>query len=535
MEAALAALDERRQEINDLNVFPVADGDTGDNMVLTVRAVTEELARLEGESSGDELDDISRTQIVEAVARAALLGARGNSGVILSQLIRGAAEELISTRGRPVDPLLLASAMSKAAGQARESVREPQEGTILTVIDDMAGRVAEVVGSEDLGELPDDVDAETQNKALAAALAQAVEAGEQSVARGPQLLDVLRESGVVDAGGYGLVVLFAAVLASLLGEDGPKLAHQQAPTTVVDASDHSSETFRYCVNFAVSGEGLGREAFLAGLEEIGDSVLVVGDQSTIRVHVHVDDPNAAAALFDSAGTVSRLEVADMHDQVLERAQRLSGGAKTKSVALAVVVGEQIKALFEAEGARVLECPKTLNPSTRELADAIEQLAAEEVVLLTGSGNVVMAAQEAARLAEKPVEVVATRTLQEGLLVLAAQEDDRSAADNAAAIRESLAEIKTAAIAQASVDDGEGRFKVGEAVGFAGGEIIAWGDPEQVLEAVVGSLEGAELMIGIHDESSPFDHSAIEAAASSFDHVELHVGRQPGWWLLLAAE
>ncbi|MEI6664224.1 MAG: DAK2 domain-containing protein, partial [Actinomycetes bacterium] len=200
MEAAVAALEERREEINDLNVFPVADGDTGDNMLLTVRAVTEELARLDDEVSAGDLDDVGRTEIVEAVARAALLGARGNSGVILSQLIRGAAEELISRHGKPVDPQLLASAMLKAAGQARGSVRDPQEGTILTVIDDMASGLGSAIADGGAGPLPDNVDATTQDTALADALAVAVVAGEASVARGPELLDVLRESGVVDAG-----------------------------------------------------------------------------------------------------------------------------------------------------------------------------------------------------------------------------------------------------------------------------------------------------------------------------------------------
>src|SRR5688500_1691358 len=245
VEGALAQLEARREEVNDINVFPVADGDTGDNMALTLRAVLDELDRLSGAGA---LDDIGRNEIVGSVARAALLGARGNSGVILSQLIRGAAEELASRPGELVDPVLIGAAMARAADRAYDSVREPAEGTILTVVREMAHRVATELAHMEAPRLEQEDDAARQDALIADVLERALDAGQQSVKRGPDLLPILREAGVVDAGGYGLTVLFAGVVAALRGTDAPELEHH-APARVTHPQ-HESSTFRYCTNFA---------------------------------------------------------------------------------------------------------------------------------------------------------------------------------------------------------------------------------------------------------------------------------------------
>jgi len=220
VQRALAELEGRREEVNDLNVFPVADGDTGDNMALTLRAVLDELDRLSGEG---EIDVIGRDEIVDSVARAALLGARGNSGVILSQLIRGAAEELASRPGELVDPVLVGAAMARAADRAYDSVREPAEGTILTVVREMAHRVASELAHMPEPRLSQGDDAVRQDTLLAEVLERALDAGQSSVRRGPDLLPVLREAGVVDAGGFGLTVIFAGVVAALRGAEAPEL------------------------------------------------------------------------------------------------------------------------------------------------------------------------------------------------------------------------------------------------------------------------------------------------------------------------
>src|SRR3954468_14721714 len=200
VEGALAQLEARRQEVNDRNVFPVADGDTGDNMVLTLRAVVAELDRLESQRGDRSLDDIWRDEIVDSVARAALLGARGNSGVILSQLIRGAAEELISRPGELVDPVLIGAAMARAAERAYGSVRDPAEGTMLTVAREMAARIASDLAHIERPRLTERVDDRRQAEILATVLERALDAGQDSVKRGPDLLPILREAGVVDAG-----------------------------------------------------------------------------------------------------------------------------------------------------------------------------------------------------------------------------------------------------------------------------------------------------------------------------------------------
>ena len=319
--AALGELENRRQEVNDLNVFPVADGDTGDNMALTMRAVVDELDKLDDSA----MDTIGRDQIVSAVARAALLGARGNSGVILSQVVRGAAEELASRPGELVDPVLVSAAFARAADAAYASVRDPAEGTMLTAVRAMASRVAHDLAHMDTQRLGPEATADEQDELLAEVLERALVAGNEAVERGPDQLAVLREAGVVDAGAYGLTVIIAGCLAALRGQAAPQLEHQYAPAAL-HRPEHESSSFRYCTNFAVTGESLDHHRFTPQLERLGDSVLVVGDDRTLRVHVHTDDPDAAVALFESAGEVSRFDVADMHEQVADRSARLAGDA-----------------------------------------------------------------------------------------------------------------------------------------------------------------------------------------------------------------
>jgi DAK2 domain fusion protein YloV len=539
VEAALAALEARREEVNDLNVFPVADGDTGDNMALTLRAVLQELDRLATAAGDRTVDDIGRDEIVQSVARAALLGARGNSGVILSQLIRGAAEELVSRPGELVDPVLVGAAMARAAAQAYESVRDPAEGTILTVVREMALQVVSDLAHTKKPRLGHETTDETQDAVLAQVLESAVQAGEKSVKRGPELLPVLREAGVVDAGGYGLVIVFAGIVAALRGTDPPPLEHHAAAR--VTHPQHESSSYRYCTNFAVTGSELEAPRFTAALETLGDSVLVVGDRSTLKVHVHTDDPDAAAALFDGAGQISHLDVADMREQVQQRAARLttgngSGAAEATCGALAVVTGPKMRALFESLGVDGLEAGPTLNPSTYELLAGIHAVEAEQVIVLPNSSNVFMAADRAAELSDKEVRVVPTRSPQAGLTVALALDPSSSAEDNAASIEAALVHVRTGGVAPAARADAQGRFGVGDAVGYVAEEIVAWGEPEPTLRAVLAGLgSGAELITCVRGESAPLEDSAVIALAPEGAEVECSDGGQPNWWWLIAAE
>jgi DAK2 domain fusion protein YloV len=543
VEGALAHLESRREEINDLNVFPVADGDTGDNMALTLRACLAELDRLAGGEDERSIDDLGRDEIVQSVARAALLGARGNSGVILSQLIRGAAEELISRPGELVDPMLTGAAMARAADRAYASVRDPAEGTILTVMREMAVCIATEIAHlpEERRRLAPDAGDELQNELLADILERAIQAGEESVRRGPELLPVLREAGVVDAGGYGVTIIFAGIVAALRGTAPPELAHHVAPPAPrVTHPHHHSSTYRYCTNFAVTGTGLQASKWAAPLEALGDSVLVVGDEATLKVHVHTDEPELVVGLFKPVGEVSRLDVADMHAQMADRTARLRGNGaaepRSRCGAVAVAAGDGMRALYADLGVHVVDGGPTMNPSTYELLAGIHEVRAEEVVVLPNSANVVMAAERAAELSDKVVCVVGTTSQQAGLSVAVALNAERGAAENAEVLRESLGRLRTGGVAPAAREDPGGRFAVGEAVGFVGEELVAWGEPQATLGAVLGALaRDAELVTCIAGDGAPLDADTVLALVPEGVEAECEQGDQPSWWWLVAAE
>jgi fatty acid kinase len=552
---ALAHLESRRQEVNDLNVFPVADGDTGDNMALTLRAVLVELDRLQGTDAGRTIDEIGREEIVQSVARAALLGARGNSGVILSQLIRGAAEELVSRPGQLIDATLIGAALANAADRAYSSVRDPAEGTILTVAREMAHQiVADLAHGPETPRFGPATEPGDQDTAIAAALERAVQAGEESVKRSPELLAALREAGVVDAGGYGLTIIFAGVVAALRGEEPPPLDHH-APARITHP-EHTSGTYRFCTNFAVTGSDLSPASFIAPLEGLGDSVLVVGDPSTLKVHLHTDQPELATAIFESSGAVSHLDVADMRAQVAERDGRLgaygadplgagshaSRGVQVRCAAVAVVSGEGLRQLFHELGVHTIDGGPTLNPSTYDLLAGIHSVPTEEVVLLTNSANVIMAAEHAAQLSDKQVHVAPTTSQQAGLAAAVALAPERSVEENAQALTEALARVRTGAVAPAARDDSQGRFKRGDAVGFVEEEVLAWGDPRETLQAVLHTLATAangdgppELISVLDGEDAPLGFEEVAAMANGGVELELRHGGQPAYWWLLAAE
>jgi uncharacterized protein len=530
VSSAYASLEARRQEVNDLNVFPVADGDTGDNMAMTMRAVMEELDRLEGQ----EVDEVGRTELVQALARAALMGARGNSGVILSQIVRGAAEELASRPGELIDPTLVAAAFARAADAAYDSVRDPAEGTMLTVFREMAHSLSRQLAhlDQEKQRLGRDVSEEEQDAVLAEVLERAIADGERAVARTPEQLEVLRESGVVDAGGHGLVLILAGVVAGLRGDGGelPEVAHHEPPRRSLP--HHEDSRYRYCTNFIVSGSGLGNREYLPRLEKLGDSVLVVGDDATLKVHVHTDEPESAVALFDGVGEVTNLDVADMREQMAEREARLSG----RTGVVAVAAGDGMLRLFAELGAHVVPGGETLNPSTYELLAGIHSVASEEILVLPSSSNVIMAAERACELSEKPARVVPATSQQASLLALVELNPEAALDENAERLEEALAGLATGGVAPAARDDAQGRFKQGDAVGFVDGEIVAWGGTGSTLTKTLQHLaEGAEVVTVIAGEGAPIDLAEIDTHVPDGVEIETHEGGQPSWWWLLAAQ
>lgn len=542
VESACEALEARREEINDLNVFPVADGDTGDNMARTLRAVLDALDDMTAD--GRAIDEIGRDEIVRAVARAALLGARGNSGVILSQIVRGLAEELASRPGQRVDPALMAAALSRASDAAYESVREPREGTMLTVIREIASRLSQMVAHMDDARIAPGTDDATQEAALAILAEGAVSIGEQSVARGPELLPLLKESGVVDSGGYGMVVIMSGILAALSGDaTAPERVARYSAPAPGGAHGHHSSRYRWCTNFAVTGSELAPDRFRTDLERIGDSVLVVGDATTLRVHVHTDDADAAMALFAEFGDVIDVELEDMQEMTAARDQRLSGTVvkasgdpRANCGLVAVVSSAGIGALYRELGATIVDGGETLNPSTEELLAGIEAAPEPEIVLLPNSGNVIMAAERAAELSDKSVAVVATTSQQAGLAAAVALNPASSAELNVSSIEGALALVRTGGVAAAARDDADGRFGAGDAVGFIDESLVAWGSAEETLRAVLTQLgRDAELMTCIAGDGPPLTADEVRQLAPPTAELELLDGGQPNWWWLISAE
>jgi uncharacterized protein len=525
--SALRSLEASRDRIDDLNVYPVPDGDTGTNLTLTVRAVADAVA----ESAAAD-----RPGLAHEVARAALMGARGNSDVILSPIVRGAADVLAeSTNG--VEPRLAARALRGASDAAYRAVRRPVEGTMLSVVRALAEEAERRAGGPaPLGEL----------------LVELVRSGEKAVARTPEQLDVLREAGVVDAGGAGLVELLRGVAAAVSGEAVPESAEVATETAGVEAIHLEPSRYRYCTVFVIEGEGLDRDGLEAELEQLGDSLLVVGDESALKVHVHTDEPGAALALGTAAGTIEGVEIANMHEQQEQRERRLSvvpdpPTERAVSGVVAVVAGDGNRRLFESLAEpvgpiRVVEGGQTANPSTHELLAALDELDAGEAILLPNNANVLLAAEQAARHAARPVEVVATDSIPAGLAVLVSFDGSRSAAENAEEMRAAAATVVAGEVTRASRDVRLNGVEIrsGEWLGLVDGEPVAGGS--EFLEVALGVaarlLGGRRSLLTLLTgaEAPPLDGllGRIGAAHPGVE-IEVHEGGQPHYPLLLGAE
>ncbi len=517
---ALASLERSRQRIDDLNVYPVPDGDTGTNLTMTARSVVDELDRTTTED---------RAGLVKEVTRAALMGARGNSGVILSQIIRGAAETLRTND--EVDTSTLVRAFRSASDAAYRAVRQPVEGTMLSVIREMAEE----------GE-----SAESEALTKPELLARLVSRGDEAVARTPEQLDVLREAGVVDAGGAGLLEVVRGLAATAAGEPLPEAPAQREEITV-EAIHQELSPYRYCTTFVIEGDALDSERIEQELEQLGDSLLVVGDPEALKVHVHTDEPGRALAVGTRAGVIDRVEIANMHEQTAQREQRLlevvQDVQQSATGVVAVVAGDGNRRLFESLGAaKIVEGGQTMNPSSAELVEAIETTPAAEIVLLPNNSNVILSAEQAARLTDKPVTVVPTDSLPAGLAAMVAFEAERSAADNAAAMNEVVEGVRTGEVTIASRDVEMNGVSVrkGAWLGLAGGTAVAGGpDFDDVAAAVAERLleEPRDVMTLLTGADEPDLDDLLRRIQDAHPQLELDVqaGGQPHYPLLLSAE
>jgi DAK2 domain fusion protein YloV len=518
--AALGSLERNRQRIDDLNVYPVPDGDTGTNLTLTARSIVEDV---------DKSTVADRPALAHAVTRAALMGARGNSGVIFSQIVRGAAEVLGAAER--IDSPTFAKALRGASDAAYRAVRRPVEGTMLSVIRELAEEAEERANAE----LP-----------LTELLTAVVARGEDALARTPDQLAVLRDAGVVDAGGAGLLEIVRGLAAGVAGEPIPE-APEQREELGFDAIHQELSRYRYCTVFVVEGEELDRDSLEQELEPLGDSLLVVGDPTALKVHVHTDDPGRALSLAGSLGVLDGVEIANMHHQTEERAERLleavPDAEPNASDVIAVVAGGGNRRLFQSLGAaNVIEGGQTMNPSTSELVEAIDAARAPEVILLPNNDNVILTAEQAAGLASKSVQVVSSRSIQAGLAAMVAYDGSRAAEENVEEMREALEAIATGEVTIASRDaqlDGVA-VREGNYLGLAGGQAIAGGESfEEVARAVIERLldEPRALLTLLTGDGDPPLGDLIKGVEERHPELELDVqaGGQPHYPLLLSAE
>ena len=526
--SALASLEANRSRIDDLNVYPVPDGDTGTNLTRTVRARAEAV---------DNTAAASRESLARAVARGALMGARGNSGVILSQIVRGATDVLGEASGSRIGATAAAQALRGASDAAYRAVRRPVEGTMLSVIRELAEEAEERAPGQ---------------PAIADLLVDLVRRGEAAVARTPEMLQVLRDAGVVDAGGAGLLELVRGIAAAVSGvalpEPPPAEEHPG-----IEAIHQELSRYRYCTVFLIEGHDLDREALEEQLEKIGDSLLVVGDTTAIKVHVHTDDPGAALSIGSAVGTIDRIEIANMHEQTQQREERLLAAVpdapteRATTGVVAVVAGEGNRRLFESLARdvgplAVVEGGQTMNPSTADLVAAVQSLDADEAVILPNNSNVLLAAEHAAANSDRRVQIVAADSIPGGLAAMVAFDGQRTAAENAAEMREAVEAVDTGEVTIASRDVQLNGLSIrkGDWLGLLDGEPIAGGSSfDDVAGAVVDRLlerprDLLTLLVG--EDEQPMEN-LLERVSSAHPEVDVDVqrGGQPHYPLLLSAE
>ena len=529
LQAGTAWLQRHINAINALNVFPVPDGDTGTNMSLTMKAA---LAEVEDEHP------THIGQLASTIAHGALMGARGNSGVILSQILRGLAHAL---EGKAeMDGGLLAQALSEGASTAYKGVMKPVEGTILTVAREAAAA------------------AERQAAAggnLRQVLAAAYEEAEASLLRTPSLLPVLAEAGVVDAGGTGYAMILEGWLRHM---DGESVGTAQLAEETVEHVAAFEGGYNYDTQFLIKGHDLDVEEIRAAMGTFGDSVVVAGDESLVKVHVHCDLPGRALDYAVQLGDVTDVVIENMELQYREFMAKQDSKNHTASLpsipltqasngiaVIAVASGEGFRRVFESLGvATVIEGGQTMNPSTQEILQAIEQVPSKDVIVLPNNSNIILAAQQAKEMAGKQVAVVPTRTLPQGISALLAFNYQTDLDSNVAFMNEACNHVATAEITQAvrSVRVNGLSIEEGEVIGLVDGDLVTAGDSAaDVLPVLLERMDvsNAEIITVYYGED--VNEEQAQALAKQVQEVckdaeiEILDGGQAHYWYIISAE
>jgi DAK2 domain fusion protein YloV len=471
---ATRCLEKNSTIINALNVFPVPDGDTGTNMLLTMRSTMAEAAKP---------PDTSASDIAEAMAKGALMGARGNSGVILSQIMRGFAKGFAGQDS--FGPAEMADALYQASLSAYEGLSRPCEGTMLTVIKDVAAAARKIADNgTNLVNLMEAVAAEAHD----------------SVERTPELLDVLKEAGVVDAGGQGVYVLLEGVSRYLRGdEELIKLPEREAPVTkqpafiAAKAAPRADEAFGFCTEMLIKDATLDKAQVRKWVESMGDSVLVVGDENNTKIHVHTCHPGAVLEFAISVGSVHDLKIQNMDDQHEDFVQLRRAPAPATSLAvIAVVAGAGLEDVFHSLGTNaVIRGGQTMNPSCAEIAEAINSVASDKIIVLPNNKNVIPAAKQAAAMAKKKVMVLSTRSVPQGLAALVAYNSEGDLDTNVSEMTRAVERVKSIEVTRAVRDAklADLNIKTGNFIGLVDGSIKV--TSESLLTAVAGALEAVD--------------------------------------------
>lgn len=533
-------LSKQAEMINALNVFPVPDGDTGTNMKLTFDSGMKELQRV-------ETDKVCLA--AEAFSKGLLMGARGNSGVILSQLFRGFSRSISGKQALTAEDF--AEGLKSGVNHAYKAVIKPVEGTILTVAKDSSSKASEV--------------AETHNDLLVV-MEEAVQAASESLKKTPELLDVLKEVGVVDSGGQGLLAIYEGFLEGLSGR-APSIHKENGPSMdeMVNAVHHKKAQkhwktqeirYGYCTEFMVQLKNqvpFDESSFRKELDRHGDSLLVVSDTELVKVHIHTEKPGQMLSIGQRYGELMNMKIENMRNQhrtLVESHQNSSEHekqtAKKKLYGIvAVAAGEGLAEMFASMGADiVIQGGQTMNPSIEDLAKAIEQCSAEHVFVLPNNGNIIMAAEQAAELAGDYATVIPAKTIPQGLSALVAFHSEADANANEKEMRAALDQVKSAQVTFAVRDTSKDGFNIkkGDYLGIADGKIVVTaeerlGAAKQLLEKVVSQdNEIVTVLAGSEAEQNETD-SLCDYIEERFPDIEIevHDGGQPVYAYIISVE
>lgn len=528
--AAAKALAARKEEINRLNVFPVPDGDTGTNMSLTLAMVVENLAKL---PIGATDEDRRR-----AITSGALMGARGNSGVITSQIMRGLCEGVANHETFTL--VAVDDAFDRAVEVAFNAVRKPVEGTILTVLRDTATAAHK---------------ARKKKMELEEGLRFIVGEAYASVQRTPDLLPVLKENGVVDAGGFGLAIFFDSFVSALTGcsdtlGDELAFARTAAPKVEIEQiNDWEGSAYMYCNEFLVDSDTLDPEEALDFLHTMGDCELCVGATPKFKVHVHSNTPDKVLAYFLERGQISEVFIHNMKLQSEERTAKLEQEQEEEPKPIgfvAVAAGSGNAAILESLGVDyVVSGGQTMNPSTKELLDAVNSVNADAVIILPNNSNIIMAAQSCSDVSEKPCAVVPTKSVPEAFSAMFAFDETASLEENVAAMTEARDEVKTGEVTRAIKDskDVHGNpIHDGDVIGIAAGELEVVSDSIEdatlrVLEVLEAEDADTLTILAGEDYTDEEFEALIERIEEAYEDLEIdsHRGEQPLYPIVLSVE